>query len=330
MYKKVVLMLLLAFSASAQSSKPIDRANLDTTCAPCNDFFQFANGGWLKRNPVPAAYSRWGTFDELTERNEIALKQILDGAIVGRTNIGNYYAACQDSITAESRGYAPLKPYLSEIDSISSRSDLMKVFASMHKRGIPVGFRFGITPDAKNSSVWIAQALQAGLGLPDREFYIRQGFGAEMFRASYEQYVIDMLKMLDESDSSARADVARVMNIETALARSTTSRVERRDPTRVYNKLSAAQLDSLSKNWNWSAYFTALGKADIPAVTLESVPFFCCSGLADWRTSVGGLESISPLPHGSRRGKHAEQSLCGRTVPYQSKDHGREGTASAR
>lgn len=239
------LLFLAAGSAlplSAQNqyrqTVPIDPVNIDRTANACTDFYQFANGGWLRNNPLPAAYSRWGSFDELGEKNKGALTSILQNAAsdadakqaAAYNMLGTYYSSCMDSAGAESRGASPLRPHLARISAIESRAQLQREIANLQFNGVPVLFGFGSTQDAKNSTSVIGGAIQGGIGLPDRDYYFKSDAASQEIRKNYTAHIARLLQLGGSSVTQATADAQRVMAFETALAGAARTRVELRDP----------------------------------------------------------------------------------------------------
>src|SRR6476646_3633231 len=170
------LFLLACSGAHAQAAAPthgIDRANIDTTCAACADFYEYANGGWLQRTEIPAAYSSYGTFREVADRGDVVLRNVLQDAAKGSSDhatneAGIYYATCMDTVAIEKRGIGPLEPRLASINAISSLPALRAEVAQLQLVGVPVMFNTGSEPDFKNSARVILALDQGGLGLPDR------------------------------------------------------------------------------------------------------------------------------------------------------------------
>ncbi|MDP9200791.1 MAG: M13 family metallopeptidase, partial [Gemmatimonadota bacterium] len=204
--RALALTFALAIPAAAQvsaipmQSTPLDPANLDRSVSACTDFYQFANGGWVKRNPVPAAYSRWGSFDQLQENNQSNLLTILRNAGANGNSqasedlrkLGVYYSSCMDSVGAERAGAQPISPHLARIAAIRNRAQLETEIARLHSQGVPVLFGFGAQQDAKNSTSVIAGINQGGLSLPDRDYYLNADKRYADIRASYTDHVTRM------------------------------------------------------------------------------------------------------------------------------------------
>src|SRR5688500_10670213 len=257
-----------AAQGTYRQTVPLDPVNLDGTVNACVDFYQFANGGWIKNNPIPAAYSRWGSFNELEEKNQSELTRILERAATDSSAtrsaatrmLGTYYSSCMDSTAAEQAGAEPLRPRLARIAAITDRSGIQREIAQLHLEGVNVVFSFGATQDARNSTSVIGGARQAGLGLPDRDYYTKTDPASATIRKNYLEHMGKMFQLAGKTPAEAAADAAHVMAFETALARASLTRVERRDPVATYNYRTPAQLASMTPNFSWIRYF-----ADIDA-----------------------------------------------------------------
>jgi len=207
--RALALTLGLAASAAAQNavpiqSVPLDPANLDRSVSACTDFYQFANGGWVKNNPVPAAFSRWGSFDELAENNQGNLFTILRSAAASGNSqanadlrkLGTFYSSCMDSVGAERAGAQPIKAELDRIDAIRNRTQLEAEIARLHFRGVPLLFGFNAQQDFKNSTSVIAGIGQGGLSLPDRDYYLNTDKRYVDIRTNYVDHVGRMLQLV--------------------------------------------------------------------------------------------------------------------------------------
>jgi putative endopeptidase len=282
-----------------RQTAPLDPANLDRTANACVDFYQFANGGWIKNNPIPAAFSRWGSFNELEEKNNSELTKILERAAADKSAsrtpairmLGTYYSSCMDSTAAEKAGAEPLRPRLTRIASINDRTALQREIAQLHLERVSAVFNFGATQDRKNSTSVIGGARQGGLGLPDRDYYTKTDPASATIRKNYLEHVSRMFQLAGETPAQAAADADRVLAFETALARASLTRVERRDPVATYNYRTTAQLATMTPHFNWTRYFTDLGAPAVPAVDIESPKFFSAvdsllanAPLTDWKS----------------------------------------------
>jgi putative endopeptidase len=289
-----------AAPAPAEPAAPaFDRSGLDTTCAPCRDFFQFANGGWLTRTEIPAAFPSWGSFNELQTKNLDVLHAVLDDATreagaaasgSDRAKLGRFYASCMDSAGAEAAGAAVLAPELERIARIGSVADLEAVVAHLHRLGVGALFQFRAEPDAKHSAEVIATVAQGGLGLPDRDYYTKTDSAAARLRREYVGHVARTLELLGTPAAQAESAAARVMAIESALARASMTRVERRDPNAIYHKLATPELEGLMPAFRWPEYFRLTGAPAVAALNVEQPAFFRAldtllarTPLDDWR-----------------------------------------------
>src|SRR6059036_336319 len=250
-----VLVCTVAAGLGAQGHHGLDPANLDTTCAPCQDFYRYSNGGWLARTALGPEYASYGSFTELIERNNETLRGIVDRLAAGAPatpkttdqKLGAFYASCMDSARAERAGAQPLKNELDRIATIASPADLARTLARGHHHGWDPLFNLNGTPDFKNSTSSIAAASQDGLGLPDRDYYLRSDSTARTLRAAYVEYVSRTLALLGVAPPpAADSEAQRILALETALARASLTRVERRDPNANYHKMPLAAADSLT------------------------------------------------------------------------------------
>ncbi len=250
--------------AAAKTSSGIDTSYLDRTCKPCADFFQFANGDWIKNNPIPAAYASWGSFNILNDRNEGVLHGLLDAASnssepsgSNAQKIGDYYASCMNTAQIDAAGIAPLVPLLKAVDGISDMKSAAPVVAALQLDGVDAFFGFGSGADFKQSTMNIAQIGQSGLGLPDRDYYTKTDDKSKAIQKAYVAHVTQMFVLSGESPAQAAADAATVMSMETVLAENQKTRVEERDVAAGYNKTDLAGLQTMAPNFDWASFFTA-------------------------------------------------------------------------
>src|SRR5256884_2999460 len=226
--RRLVLLVLsvLASRGAAQSHHGLDPANLDTSCAPCQDFYRFANGGWLTRTALPPEYPVYGSFTELVERNNQTLHRIVDRLAAtapanpktSEQKLGAFYGSCMDSAAIERAGADPLKNELARLDAIASREDLARALARGHHHGWDPLFNFGGTPDFKNSTMVIAAASQGGLGLPDRDYYVRDDSTARALRTAYVEYVGTILSTLGDEGPVIPSEAMHIIRLVTGFA----------------------------------------------------------------------------------------------------------------
>ena len=290
---------LCAVPAAAQGPviPALDRANLDTTCAPCQNFYRFANGGWIRRNPIPAAYSSWSGFNELRDRNEEVLKAVVDAAArqagaaadANTRRVGHFYATCMDSAHAEAAGVSPIAAELRRLEGITTREGLMAEVALQHARGTGVLFGFGANQDPRNSTRMIAELNQGGLGLPDRDYYLRDDSATRKLRADYLDNITAMFVLAGQPQAAAQADADRIMALETALARASMTRVQLRDPNAQYHWMSVADADAATPGFSWSGFLRGVGVA-VDSLNVAQPEFFKAAAqelasrpLEDWR-----------------------------------------------
>ena len=275
-----------------------DTANLDRTCKPCDDFYQFAMGGWMKANPIPPEYPIWGSFSQLADRNQKNLREILEAAATGKaaagTNeqkIGDFYSSCMDTTAIDAAGAKPIEPELTQIAAVQTLADLESETARLHGQGVGVLFRFNSTQDAKDSSEVIGAAFQGGLGLPEREYYLKPDEKSQKLREDYVKHVANMFVLLGDSADVSAAEALTVMKIETALATASMKNTDLRDPDKTYHKMTLAELKALTPGFSWESYFKAVGHPGLKQINVAQPDFFkaldaqlTATSIADWKT----------------------------------------------
>src|SRR5256885_1504195 len=283
--------------ADDTNAKPIDPSNMDPSVKPADDFFLYANGGWIKRTEIPPEYSRWGSFNQLIEHNNDALHAIAEKAAKAKSNeadakkVGDYYASGMDEKTIEAMRTKPLQDELAKIDSMKDRQDVLKEIGHLHLIGVNAFFNFGSGQDDKDSTREIAQAVQGGLGMPDRDYYTKDDDASKKLRDQYVAHVTKMLTLLGEPQSKAAEDAKKIMALETSLAQASRTRVELRDPQKNYNKMTPDDFQKLTPDWNWGDYFKEIGLTNPGDIDVHQPDFFkamntafTSTSLDDWKT----------------------------------------------
>jgi len=244
----------------------LSATNMDTTVKAGDDFYRYANGSWLKNNPIPAEYSRYGAFEVLEEENYTQLKTILaeasadKNAAEGSVNqkIRDFYNSGMDTVKIEKNGISPLKAELDQINAFASVADVQKMLVLEHASGnYPLFYLFS-SPDEKNSNQVIAATYQGGLGLPDRDYYLGTDSRSKEIRASYLKHMAKMFVLAGSAPDQAAKDADVVMKIETELATISSTRLELRDPKANYNKTDLAGLEKMAPGIDWKGYFEGI------------------------------------------------------------------------
>jgi putative endopeptidase len=252
---------------AADLAPGIPTSNIDPTCKPCEDFYQFAVGGFLKEHPRPPEFPRWGAFSILAEQNRDVLHEILERAATNtlappgsnEQKIGAYYRSCMDEAGIERAGLGPLQPQLDAIAKIASINDLVRVSGELQRIGVVTAWQLDSGPDAKDSSRTIAELGPGRLGLPDRDSYLTSDARSETLRAQYEAYAAKLLVLAGTDGAGAPSAAHDVLAFETRLARVRPSRVDMRDPQRTYHLQSLADVSRLAPVVDWSRYAAAAG-----------------------------------------------------------------------
>lgn len=258
-------MISCSFAATAQKKKQttagsfINSANMDMTIKPGHNFYLYANGSWLKNNPVPASKTRWGSFDLLRQNSLDRLKLLCETAAANRDQnslnqrVGDFYASAMDSAAIEALGATPIYADMKQIDAISNKEEVLTAIATLRTRGLgsPL-FGFRIDQDDKNVNVYIPLLSQGGTSLPDRDYYFKQDARSKNIRGEYEKYVTDMFILAGDDATVAAGKASAVLSLETGLAKAQMSRVDMRDPKKTYNKLSVSDLVKSTPGINWN------------------------------------------------------------------------------
>ncbi len=274
----------------------INRSTFDTAVKPGDNFFEYVNGAWIKTNPIPPEYSRWGAFPKLRDDNLANLRKLIEGISTKINNaderkLCDFYANAMDEKKLEDQGAKPLDGLFKDVANVKTTDELVTEVGRLHAEGISALFSFSVDQDEKLSSRYAAQLGQGGLSLPDREYYLGKSEYFEGIRAKYHDHVAKMFTLLGDSSEAASAAADVVLKIETELAEASRTPVQLRDREANYNKMSIAELAQLTPNLKWDLYWKAVGIKDVSDVVVGQPEFFKqinsmlkAVPVADWRT----------------------------------------------
>ncbi|HEY3625042.1 MAG TPA: M13 family metallopeptidase [Terracidiphilus sp.] len=266
--------------APPAQTKSFDVSAIDKTADPCTDFYQYACGNWVKNNPIPADQTRWGSFGMLAERNRYLLWKELESASASpktplQKKYGDYYSACMNTDLIDQKGMEPLKPAYDRIGALQSNKDIATVVGELAKQGeLAPLFRFGVQQDEKDSSKQIASAFQAGISLPDRDYYIVDNKRFTTIRQQYRDHVTAMFTLAGDSPDQAAKEADAVITIETALAKASTARVDLRDPEKRYHIYTVADFQKLTPDFDFSVYFKDINVGPFDTLNVGTPDFF--------------------------------------------------------
>ena len=276
----VLLAGICGFAQNSSSHSSVLNVEwLDRTVDPCVDLFTFSCGKWIQSNPIPPDQSSWGIYNKLQDDNLKQLRELLEATSApnparssNAQKIGDYYASCMDETAIDALGIKPLQPELLRIEQLQAKKDLATVVASMIGEGTP--FRIDSEQDFKDSSIVTAAVDQRGLGLPDRDYYLKEDQKSKDLRAAYVAHVQKMFELLGDKPELAATEAQSAMKIETVLARGSMTRVDRRDPKKIYHFMSVAELEKLTPAFGWKEYFRQIGLSGISSLNVAVPEFF--------------------------------------------------------
>jgi putative endopeptidase len=307
--------LILLLAACHHEEKPtvadLLAQNLDTTIDPAADFFDYANGGWIKASTIPPEESSWGIGQLVREDIYQRLKNISEKAAAANSpagsasqQIGDLWTSGMDSAAAEQQGLDPLQADLDSIRGIRNTTDLLRLTAMIHKKNIGVLFEDGVDQDAKNSNVMAFQLQQGGLGLPNRDYYFNSDPKSTQVRNSYRQYLVLIFRQLGKDSGSAATATDAVFNLEARLARSSRKLADLRDPVRNYNKLSRTALQKLTPSICWEDWFGNTGITAIDSIIVGQPEFYSAlntelthTRLEDWKNYLQAHIVMAAAPY---------------------------------
>ncbi len=285
MFRLLCLCLALTLFACSTETKTqeepigvgLELANIDSTVRPQDDFFRFVNGNWIKRTVIPSDRGAWDSFNELSELNNKAVLEVLKKAAENpkytdgteQRKVTDFFTVGMDSSLAEIVGINPLKPTLAKIEAVKNKVDLQVYLARQELEGGGAFFSFQVSPDSKNTKKMAAYLGSGGIGLPERDYYLKQDAKSRETQIKYKEHVARMLVLIGLNAIGAKKGAERIMAIESQLARGTLTKEESRDPVKQYNKKSISELSALTHSINWPIYFTALGVKEDSVIVAE-------------------------------------------------------------
>lgn len=284
--------------AVGHGSMAVDEPALDRAVSPCDDFYAYACGGWMKATPIPEEEARWmRSFNGIFERNEALLKEILEQAARAPQSdepyskeLGDFYASCMDEASIEKRTAEDVKRLLAPIEGAKDQKTLSTLLGQLHARGIEPLFKISSEQDFKDATKVIGVVEQGGLGLPDRDYYLKTDDKTKALRDAYEKHVAAMLTLSGEKKPDAERHAKAILAMETELAKASMTKEDRRDPKKVYHRLDRAGLKKTAPKIDWDAYFAALGFDKLDAINVAQPDFFKAASARAAAVAIPGAQ----------------------------------------
>ena len=270
----------LAFTTDNKDPKYIDPANMDLSVKPGDNFYLYANGGWLKKNPIPASKTRWGSFDVLRDESTQRLRTLLEDAAKNSKKdrlsqmIGDFYRSGMDSLAIERRGYEPIKPELDRLAALNNKQQVLDEIATLRTKGTasPL-FGMYVSQDRKNVNQYIVQLGQGGITLPDRDYYLKDDPRSNGIRKAYRDHLEKMFSLVGENAATAAYNADAILRLETALAKAQMSRVEMRDPYKTYNKFAVKDFSTQTSGMDWNALLQKMAVRSSDSILVTNPTF---------------------------------------------------------
>jgi len=309
-------------------SPSLDVTSMDRSVDPCTNFYQYACGGWIEKNPIPADQARWEVYGKMQHENELFLWDILEeaakpaaGRSAERQKIGDYFQSCMDEAGIEKEDVAPLRPELEAIAQVKSIRELADLVAREHLNGTSTLFGFGSNQDFEDSTRVIGFATAGGLGLPDRDYYLKDDPNMREIRKKYVAHVASMFGLLGDDAKTADAQAQTVTTMETALAKASLTQVEKRDPYKLFHKMTLPQFQAMTPLFRWDRYLATVGAPSFTTTNVTEPGFYkelerelASQDLAQWKTYLRWHLVHSKAPYLSSRFVNENFAFYGKTL----------------
>ena len=281
----LLLTSLNAFSQKSKSKNPpikyIDPANINNAVKPGDNFYLYANGNWLKNNPVLSSKTRWGSFEKLAELSSERIRKLAEEAAANPSKnsisqrVGDFYASGMDSLRVDKAGFTPIKSDLKNINGLTNRDQVLEEMNSLRENGggSPL-FGFYVGQDSKDVNTYIPRLMQGGTSLPDRDYYLSDNARMASIRKQYSDYIADMFQLIGNNKQLANHKARAILALETGLAKVQMSRVEMRDPKKTYNKFSLADFTKITPGFNWVNLFKSMKVTGADSLLVNNPDFF--------------------------------------------------------